>query len=63
MRKSGLSNIIRDSYLFEGNFGSFLSRRCFPNGAFWSVLAHLVKVDDIIEREFDWGLEIWKELY
>ena len=48
-------NIIRDSYLFEVIFGSFFSsRRCFPNGAFWSVLAHLVKVDDdIIEREFD----------
>jgi hypothetical protein len=32
--------------LFSLHFG-------FPNGAFWSVLAHLVKVDDFIEREFD----------
>ena len=53
--KMRITNIIRDSYLFEVIFGSFFfsSRRCFPNGAFWSVLAHLVKVDDITEREIN----------
>ena len=52
--KMRITNIIRDSYLFEVIFGSFFSsRRCFPNGAFLSVLAHLVKVEDITEREIN----------